>query len=246
MLKNKNVILTGCAKGIGKSILRTFAQQGAHIWACVRKPTDEFTQTVETLSRQFPVTITPVYFDLSIEDQVKEGMKSILASRQRIDILVNNAGMAGDKASFPMTSMKMIRDVFEVNFFAPLLITQYAVRAMIKQKNGVIVNISSIAGIDGDPAQMEYVASKAALIGATRKLSRELAVHNIRVNAVAPGLTETDMLGGMNEAVRAGSLIKCAMQRVAKPDEIAQAVLFLASDMSSYITGQVLRVDGGI
>jgi len=246
LLKDKTAIITGCTRGIGKSILETFAKNGADICACVRRHNYEFTRYIDALANNCNVSITEVYFDLTDAEQIKAGMKTILQTKQKIDILVNNAGITSENALFQMTTMKKMKEVFEVNFFAQMLVTQYIVRAMIKHKYGSIINIASIAGMDGDPAQLEYVASKAALIGATLKLSHELAVYNIRVNAVAPGLTETDMISGMREDLRSRTLNKCTMRRLGQPHEIAQAVLFLASNMSSYVTGQVLRVDGGM
>jgi 3-oxoacyl-[acyl-carrier protein] reductase len=173
-------------------------------------------------------------------------MRAILCSGGSIDVLVNNAGIVSKNALFMMTPIDTIREVFEVNFFGQMLVTQFAARVMSRQKRGSIVNVSSIAALDGDPGQLEYVASKAALIGATKKLAKELAPSGIRVNAVAPGITETGMLSRMSIDVKEKILNKSDMKRVAAPADIAQAILFLASDLSSYITGQILRVDGGM
>ena len=145
-----------------------------------------------------------------------------------------------------MTDMAKIKKVFEVNFFALTLLTQYISRVMMRQNAGSIVNIASIAGIDGDPAQYEYAASKAAVIGGTKKLARELAASNIRVNAIAPGMIQTEMGAHIEENLKNEILSKVMMKRMGKPEEIANAIAFLASDMASYMTGQVIRVDGGI
>lgn len=246
LLKGRNAVITGCAKGIGKSILEVFARNGANIWACVRKPSKEFTEYIEALSNACRVNITPIYFDLGNEEQIKAGIKNIIGSKQQIDILVNNAGMVSKNALFQMTSIDTIKNVFEINFFAQILITQYISRAMIKQKSGSIINISSISGIDGNPGQLEYVASKAALIGATKKLASEFASLNIRVNTIAPGVIGTSMVKNMTDETMNNIINQIMMKRIGQPIEIAQAALFLASDMSSYITGQVLRVDGGM
>jgi 3-oxoacyl-[acyl-carrier protein] reductase len=245
LLQGKTAIITGCARGIGKSILETFAQNGANIWACSRKPTDEFENKIAELSKEYNVTITPLYFDLGSQEQVKEAMKKIFSSKEKIDILVNNAGVTSPNALFLMSSVDTMREVFEINFFSQMLITQYIVRLMTKYKSGSIVNVASIAGIDGNPGQLEYVSSKAAVIGATKKLADELAEHNIRVNAIAPGIVQTDMIDRMAEEVLHNNLLQTNMKRLGQPDEIAKAVLFFASDMSSFITGQILRVDGG-
>ncbi|MED1873012.1 SDR family NAD(P)-dependent oxidoreductase [Brevibacillus borstelensis] len=245
LLQGKTAVITGCSRGIGKSILETFAQNGANIWACSRKPSEPFEQMIASLSKNYNVTITPLYFDLRSQEQVKEAMKTIFASKQCIDVLVNNAGMTSPNALFVMSSIDSMRELFETNFFSQMLITQYIARIMIKNKTGSIVNIASIAGMDGNPGQLEYVSSKAALIGATKKLADELAEHSIRVNGLAPGIVETDMIDRMSEEVLQIHLQKTKMKRLGQPSEIANAALFLASDLSSFITGQILRVDGG-
>ena len=136
--------------------------------------------------------------------------------------------------------------VFAVNFFAAMQLTQRVAKLMVRQKAGAIVNICSIAALDGEPAQMEYVASKAALVGATRKLASELGAYGIRVNGIAPGPTRTDMLAVMEEGLRSRMEAGTLLHRLAEPQEIASVAAFLASDMASYMTGQILRVDGGM
>lgn len=245
LLQNRTAIVTGSNRGIGKAIVGLFAEHGADIWACARQPDEQCEGALEQLARRHGVTITPVYFDLADPAQIKSGMNTILAARRPIDILVNNAGVVAESKLFQMTPIQTMEDVFRVNFFAPMLLTQYVSRQMARQKSGSVVNIASIAGMDGEPAQVEYVASKAALIGATKKLANELGAAGIRVNAVAPGLTETDMAGYMNPEVMRAVLSRTIMQRLGQPSEIAAAVLFLASTLSSFMTGQVIRIDGG-
>ena len=246
LLAGNNAMITGCSRGIGKSILELFAANGANIWACARKPSSEFIENINILASKNNVLITPVYFDLADTESIKEGLKTILNSKKDINILVNNAGIVSENSLFQMTSIEKMRQVFEVNFFSQMLLTQYIIRKMVTQKNGSIVNISSIAGIDGDPGQLEYCASKAAMIAATKKLSNEFSKFNIRVNAVAPGVTETDMIEGMKQETMQHFINNSNMGRCGKTSEIAQVVLFLASSMSSFMTGQVLRADGGI
>lgn len=142
--------------------------------------------------------------------------------------------------------MANIRYVLETNYLAVTLLTQYVIRLMIRQNKGNIIYISSIAGLDGTPSQYAYASSKAALIGAMKNLSGEVAANNIRVNAVAPGMIETDMGNEIEETLKAEMLSKVIMKRMGKPEEVANAIAFLASDMASYITGQVIRVDGGV
>lgn len=246
LLKDKNAIITGCARGIGKSILETFARNGANIWACIRKPNNDFSDFIDALSKECSVVITPVYFDLTDTDQIKAGIKKIIESKKRIDVLVNNAGVTHNSL-FQMTTINKMREVFEINYFSQMLFTQYIVKMMVKNKSGSIINISSSAALDGNAGKATYGASKAAIICTTKAISAELAEYNIRANAIAPGLTQTDMVANsMTNEVIQDTLLQVSMKRMGQPSEIANAVLFLASDMSSYITGQVIRVDGGL
>jgi 3-oxoacyl-[acyl-carrier protein] reductase len=246
LLKGKTAVITGCSGGIGKSLVEVFAQNGANIWACSRKPSDDYLNELQDLAERYSVRITPLFFDMSDHEQIANAMKTILSSKERIDVLVNNAGAVSKNALFQLTPMNTIKEIFEINFFSHLLITQYLLKTMTRQKSGSIINISSIAGIDGEPGQLEYVCSKAALIGATKKLSRELSFAQIRVNAIAPGIIETPMIGHMTDSVKAKFMQQCSMKRAGQPQEIANVALFLASDLSSYITGQVIRADGGL
>jgi 3-oxoacyl-[acyl-carrier protein] reductase len=246
MLKGKNAVITGARTGIGRAVLELFAQNGANIWACIRNPDSEFKKYAEFLAEKNKVWIEIIYMDLAEETTVITGAKEIMKQKKKIDILVNAAGTIGENRSFHMTSISEMRRVFEINFFSGILFIQHISRIMLKQKSGVIVNIASVAGIDGDPAQLEYSASKSAVINATKKLAIELGKYGIRANSVAPGLTNTKMLDAMLPETETRTLDRTIMKRRAEPIEIANAVLFLASDMSSYITGQTLRVDGGM
>ena len=178
--------------------------------------------------------------------QVKSALKSIQASKLPVDVLVNNAGITYNSL-FQMTSIDRMRSVFDVNFFAQAAFTQYIVRMMVRQNSGVIVNISSTAALDANPGRAAYGASKAALICLTRVMAHELADHNIRVNAIAPGLTDTDMVkASMSNEMIDAAVQQTRLKRIGQPSEISAAAVFLASDLSSYITGEVLRVDGGL
>lgn len=246
ILENKNAVITGCNRGIGRAILECFAINGANIWACMRTITDELITTCNELSAKYNVDIKLVELDLSSEDSVKDAAKKIIGDKKPIDILVNNAGMVPESKLFQMSSINYMKEIFEVNFFSQMLFTQYIIRVMTRQKKGSIVNMASIAALDGGPAQIEYVSSKAAIVGATKKLAAELGIYNIRVNAIAPGMTNTDMVKNMREDLYENTLNNVIMKRLAEPVEIANAVMFLASDLSSFITSQVIRVDGGI
>ena len=246
LLKDKNAVITGCNRGIGKEIVRVFAENGADIWACLRKESKSFTKYVRNLEQKHSVKIKPVYFDLANKEQIKEGFQSIKGSKQKVDILVNNAGLIFT-ALFQMTPMDKLKEIFEINYFSQILLTQYISRLMIRQRSGSIVNISSSAAIEGNEGRTGYASAKSSLIATTKVLARELAPYNIRVNAVAPGLTQTDMMASSTpEDALQETLNRICMKRVGQPSEIANSVLFLASDLSSYMTSQVLRVDGGM
>ena len=246
MLDGKNAIITGARRGIGRATVEVFASNGANIWACARKPDEKFEEDMRKLAGKYGVDIWPVYFDTTSEEQIKTAIVMIRKSKKAVDILINIAGLVEDSTSFTMTSMEKIRKVFEVNFFGLTLLTQYVSRLMIRQNRGTIINISSIAAIDGTPAQYEYASSKAAVIGGVRQLAREMAPYNIRVNAVAPGIVDTEMSEHIEENLKESILRDIMMKRVARPEEIGNVCMFLASDLSSYMTGQIIRVDGGI
>ena len=246
MLKEKNAIITGARRGIGHATVEAFAKNGANIWACARKYDKSFEQDMLDMANSFGVQIWPVYFDVTDEMQIKEAIQQIRKQKLSVDALINVAGIADDSTSFEMTQLNKMKRVFDVNFFAVTLLIQYVSRLMARHNRGSIVNISSIAGLDGTPAQYEYAASKAAIIGGTKNLAREFASNNIRVNAIAPGMIETDMGAQIDDALKSDILSKVIMKRLGRPEEIANVAAFLASDLSSFMTGQILRVDGGI
>ncbi len=246
MLKGKSAVVTGCAKGIGRSILEEFVQNGANVWACVRKQSEGFESYVKMLSDKYGTTVTPVYFDLAAEDQIKTGMRAIAASKAPVDILVNNAGITYN-ALFQMSTLAKMREIFEINYFSQMLITQYITKLMIRNRRGSIISISSTAALDANSGRSIYGASKAALLCSTRAMAEELAEYNIRANSVAPGITDTEMVpNSMSQEMIKETIEQVKLKRIGLPSDIAATVLFLASDLSSYITGQVIRVDGGL
>lgn len=245
LLEGKTVVITGCNRGIGRAILERMTAEGADVFALVRKERPDFTEFCGTLSKEHGVDIQIVYADFENEGEVAATAKQILKTKKPIDILVNNAGFSYPFKMLAMTTMDEIKNTFQVNFFSPLLFTQLISKNMMKNKSGAIIFISSAAVFDGG-SDVEYTASKAAIVGAVRRLAIELGVFGIRVNAVAPSLTDTNMGHNRSEADTAASISRNVMKRMGKPEEIADAAVFLASDMSRFITGQTLRVDGGL
>ena len=246
MLKSKAAVVTGCNKGIGKKILEVFSANGATVFACVRNIDEEFKSFLNELKQKFNNQIIPIQFDLNDEKKIKEAANSILTSNKSIDILVNNAATI-HTSIFQMTSVKKLKELFEVNFFSQTIFTQYILKSMIKNKRGSIVYISSSSALDGNEGRSAYSSAKAAIIAQAKVLSRELGVHNIRVNSIAPGLTNTDMMKkNHKEEIVSEMVSRISLRRIANPEEIANVVLLLSSDLTSYITGQVIRADGGM
>jgi len=246
LLKDKTAVITGCNRGIGKKILEIFSENGATVFACTRSIDEEFKSFLNELIKKFNNQIIPIQFNLDDESKIKEAANNILALNKPIDILVNNAATI-HTAIFQMTSIKKLKEVFEINFFSQTIFTQYILKSMIKNKKGSIVYISSSSALDGNEGRSAYAASKAAIITQAKTLSRELGVHNIRVNSIAPGLTDTDMMKENHKKEIVNEVLsKTSLRRIADPAEIANVVLLLSSGLTSYITGQNIRVDGGM
>ena len=246
LLKNKQVVVTGSNRGIGKKIVEIFSQNGANIVACSRKLNDDFVNFCSNLSNKYNNKIYPIELDLSQEEKVKLGSKEIINLKIPIDILINNSGII-HTSTFQMTTSQKLKEIFEVNFFSHSLLTQYMIKIMSKQKNGSIIYISSSSGIDADFGRSAYSASKAAIINQAKTLSRELGTYNIRVNSISPGLTETDMmLNNTKEAAKNEVIKGLSIKRLGQTEDIANMALFLSSDLSKYVTGQNFRVDGGM
>ena len=245
LFQGKTVVITGSNRGIGKAILEMFALNGANIIAHSRNMTDEFLNITKGLADEHKIDITPVFFDLRDDKKIDEFVKSIFESKTKVDILVNNAGITHNN----LLSMSRVDDLleqFEVNFYSIVKISKGISRLMTKNKNGIIVNISSTASLDGNIGKSFYGSSKAALNTFTKVLSRELGPYGVRVNAIAPGMTDTTMLGSFSKQIIDETLSNTLTRKLTTPEDIANVVMFLASDMSSYVTGQVIRVDGGM
>ncbi|MDR6421061.1 SDR family NAD(P)-dependent oxidoreductase [Paraburkholderia phenoliruptrix] len=245
LLKNKLAVITGANRGIGRAITETFAAHGANVIACMREINDERQSWLTSLADQHGMTAQAVSLDLADEASVKTAVRQIASLAPRIDILVNNAGVASG-AIFQMTSMTELRRLFEINFFSQILLTQGLARAMARHKTGSIINIASTAAMVADAGTLAYGSSKAAFARATQSMATELGASGIRVNAIAPGVTRTDMYDQMTEAAREKLIASSAMKRAVEPQDVANMALFLASDLSTVVTGQILRVDGGM
>ena len=243
--ENKVVCITGADGGIGREMTKKFAAEGATLILTSIADTPAFADFVNGLKSEYKVEVYPFCFDLSDEEAIKEGLKAIKALKLKINVLINNAGMP-HLAILPFTKMSDVKKVFQVNYFAQLQITQSLLGSMVKDGSGVILNAASIAGIDGDPGNAVYGATKASMILFTKVLSKELAPQGIRVNAVAPGLTSTPFADAMGDKAKASMEQISSMGRLATPKEIANTYFFLASDEASFINGQVIRVDGGV
>lgn len=245
LLAGKCAVVTGCGRGIGKDTLARFAAEGASVWACARVATTEFVTRCEGLASTHGVRVTPLFFDMRNSDEMRNAVRTIMQDRNGVDALVNNAGISLN-ALYSMTSERLLREQMEVNFIAPFLFTQSMVKLMLRGKGGSVVNIASSAAIDANPGRAAYGASKAALICAMRALSRELGAQGVRANSIAPGITQTDMVSNMSSDVIANTIAATDLQRIGNPNDIANVAAFLCSELSSYITGQVIRVDGGM
>ena len=246
LLSSKTSIITGCNKGIGKSILEEFSKNGANIFACTKVLNKEFHSLTSEIEKKYNNKIIPIEINLTDEESVKEGAKKILSYDTKIDILINNAASIFSSV-FQMTSIKKYKELFNINFHSQVLLTQFIIKSMIKNKNGNIVFISSSAAIDGNEGRSAYVSTKAAIIGQAKVLSRELGKYNIKVNTIAPGLTNTEMMKKNTPPKTVDDMIaNISLNRIGDPKEIANVALFLSSNLSDYITGQVIRVDGGM
>lgn len=246
MLEGKNVVITGTLQGIGKCTLEFFAAHGANVWACAQRQSDDFEVFCKDLETRHGGWVKPVYFDLKDSESVKAAVKTIQSDKKPIDALVNIAGMTRD-AIFHMVSMDTLKEVFEVNFFAQMLFSQYITKLMLRNPNSSsVVFVSSISALDGNAGQLAYSSSKAALLGAMKTMSKELASRGIRVNAVAPGVIDTEMNKAVPQEVIDAKIKTMDIKRLGKPSEVASAIGFLCSDLSRHITGQIIRIDGGI
>lgn len=243
-LNDKVVLVTGGSRGIGRSIVLACADAGANI-AFTYKSAGAAAEEVKSLIENMGRKALALQSDASDFNAANATVETIVKEFGRIDILVNNAGVTKDTLLMRMSEQDW-DTVIDTNLKSSFNFAKAVCRPMMSQRSGNIINISSITGVIGNAGQVNYAAAKAGMIGLTKSLAKELASRNIQVNAVAPGFVETDMTEKLTPAQREALLNFIPMKRTAKPEEIASVVVFLASSAASYITGQVLCVDGGI
>lgn len=242
MLNGKVVLVTGASRGIGKAIALLAAENHAHVIVNYNKNEKGASELVDLIhGKGFSASM--IKADVSSEDEVKDMFSSIKEKHSNIDVLVNNAGLMRNSL-LALTSTELFDHTIDVNLKGTFLCTRYASNIMRKQRSGRIINISSIVGIQGYEGQTIYSASKAAVIGFTRSAAKELGRYGITVNAVAPGLIETDLIKDMKPDVRDKMLSNISLGRIGTPEDVAKVVLFLSSDLASYVSGSVIAVDG--
>jgi len=243
LLENKVVVVTGAGRGIGKAIALRLAGEGATIAACGRTLANVEATASEVAKGGGKATAYTV--DVANGAQVAETCEKILREFGRVDVLVNNAGVTRDQLLLRMTDEEW-DTVLDTNLKGAFHFTKSVSRAMLKQRSGRIINITSIIGLTGNAGQSNYAASKAGLIGFTKSVARELASRNITANAVAPGFIVTEMTEALGEPAREMLKTRIALGRLGAAEDVANVVLFLASDLAAYVTGQVITVDGGL
>lgn len=244
MLNNKSVLITGASRGIGRAIALYFAKNGAKVAVNYSGSEAKANEVVEEIKSNGG-TAFAIKADISSSEDVSNMVKSVIDEFGSLDVLVNNAGITRDNLLMRMKEEDWDA-VINTNLKGVFLTTKAVTRQMMKQRNGRIINIASIVGVSGNAGQANYVAAKAGVIGLTKTTAKELSSRGITVNAIAPGFIETDMTGKLEEDIKEDMLRNIPLARFGQPDDIAAAAAFLASDSSSYITGQTLHVDGGM
>lgn len=240
----KTALITGCNGGLGKTLLKSFAEKGYDVIACVFPETEDFTDYCKIIESDFGIKIKQIVYNSTDNDSLNRGLSEIESYEESIDILVNNAGVVLMKPLL-YTEMEDLQNVFEINYFATVMVTKKVAEKMIRQDGGVVVNISSAGSLGHQPGGACYDASKAAINQFTRSVAQELAPFGIRVNAIAPGPMHTAMFDSLPEKTQKNLVKSAAIKRAVEPEEIAEIILFLASEKSSFITGQIIPVDGG-
>lgn len=244
LLQNKTVLITGASRGIGKGIATVFAEHGANVVFTYSSSVDA-ANALETELQALGVQAKGYQSNAADFEQAQELVENVLADFSTIDVLINNAGITKDNLLMRISEEDFDK-VIEVNLKSVFNLTKAVQRTMLKQRHGSIINMSSVVGVKGNAGQSNYAASKAGIIGFSKSIALELGSRNIRCNVIAPGFIETEMTAKLSEEVVAGWRAGIPLKRGGTPNDVANACVFLASDLSSYITGQVINVDGGM
>ncbi len=244
LLEGKTALITGASRGIGKAIAQKFAREGANIAVTNIVEDDEFINTIDEL-KILNVQVRGYVSNASSYEDSQRIVGEIIKDFGRLDILVNNAGITRDTLLMRMTEEQW-DTVISVNLKSVFNLTKAVLQAMLKQKNGSIINMSSVVGVSGNAGQSNYSASKAGILGFTKSVAKELGSRNIRCNAIAPGFILTEMTENLPPDIKSDWINKIPLKRGGTPEDVANAALFLASDLSSYITGQTIQVCGGM
>ncbi|MCR5172937.1 MAG: 3-oxoacyl-[acyl-carrier-protein] reductase [Treponema sp.] len=244
LLLNKKALVTGSSRGIGRGIVEMFIKNGCEVWGLCSKPSSAKDE-LEKLASENNTKFHEICADVGNAEQVTSVVKAALTEAGGFDVLVNNAGITRDGLSFRM-KLDDWNDVLRVNLTSSFLICQIVSNDMIRRKSGSIINMSSIVGLHGQGGQVNYAASKGGLIAYSKALSKEVGSRGVRVNCIAPGFIETDMTAVLKPELQQAMIDSVPLKRAGTTEDVAGAALFLASDLSKYITGQVIGVDGGL
>jgi 3-oxoacyl-[acyl-carrier protein] reductase len=244
LLEGKTALITGGSRGIGKGIALRFAEEGADIALTNIIDNEEFAEAVDEI-KVLGVKAKGYVSDASVYDDAEKVIDLVMKDFGKIDILVNNAGITRDTLLMRMTEEQWDQ-VITVNLKSVFNLTKAAIKPMMKQKSGSIINMSSVVGVSGNAGQVNYSASKAGILGFTKSVARELGSRNVRCNAIAPGFILTEMTNKLPDDVKSDWISKIPLRRGGLPDDVANVALFLASDLSSYVTGQTINVCGGM
>ena len=244
MLKGKTAVITGGTRGIGKAIARKFAENGANVAVVATSDNAGVRETINDLQN---LGVSARFYNCDVRDakMVDSVKEEILADFEKVDILVNNAGVTRDNLLAGLSVMD-IDDVIDINLKGTIFMTRAFIRDFVKNRSGNVINISSVVGLMGNKGQANYAASKAGVVGLTKSVAKEYGKKNIRCNAIAPGYIETDMTSKLSDAQKGEIAGAIPMTKLGKPEDVANAALFLASDLSGYITGEIIKVDGGM
>ena len=244
LLENKTAIITGATRGIGRGIAIEFAKQGANV-AFTYSSSVEAANALENELKLFGISVKGYQSNAANFDAAQELVNNVLTEFGTVDILVNNAGITKDNLLMRISEQDF-DSVIEINLKSVFNLTKAVIRPMMKQRRGSIINMSSVVGLKGNAGQANYAASKAGIIGFSKSVALELGSRNVRSNVIAPGFIETEMTDKLDEKTVQGWRDSIPLKRGGQPEDIANACVFLASDMSSYITGQTISVDGGM